>query len=233
MQFYWPLKEVHITQAFGNRSKNYSTGYHFGIDLRAKKRTPIYASAAGKVVIAKNSPPYDGYGAYVIVDHRNGLFSLYAHLDEVSVAVGQNVEIWTQIGLSGGRPQDYGAPAGAYKYKGAFTKAGFSTAYHVHFEIDKNHIGPQYGINPVPLLKVYNAADFAIPEWGKPIVEKSRASGIIMDWTNPHQAVCTEKAEYIFEKIGLRDPKKHRGEVSLLEFAAMLDRLGLFDKKPS
>jgi len=71
---------------------------HPGLDLRAAVGTPVIASGAGAVVIAE-----DLYysGNTVILDHGGGLFTIYAHLSEISVEEGQSVESGRAIGLSG------------------------------------------------------------------------------------------------------------------------------------
>jgi murein DD-endopeptidase MepM/ murein hydrolase activator NlpD len=228
MQFYWPLKEVHITQKFGNKSKSYAIGYHMGIDLRAPRRTPVYAAESGKVAVAKTTAPFDGYGCHIAIDHLNGLFSVYAHLDECIVIQGQDIAIGQLIGYSGGNAQDYPKP------KSGYTKAGFSTAYHLHYEIDKGAISAAHCIDPTPITTVLTQAALVkpIPEWAKMVAEKAKKKGVINDWTNPLQMVCDEKAEWIFEKLGLLDPTKHEGGVSLARFAIIQDKLGLFDKIP-
>ena len=71
---------------------------HNGVDLSMPSGTLIKSSNAGKVVIAKRFP---GYGNCVVVDHGGGIFSLYAHLQECSVNVGQVVKKGDVIGLCG------------------------------------------------------------------------------------------------------------------------------------
>lgn len=73
------------------------------------KGLPALASAAGTVTTAQTSPS-GGYGRYVVLDHGAGESTLYAHLDAVSVSVGQRVDMGTQIGRVG----DSGRVTGAH-----------------------------------------------------------------------------------------------------------------------
>jgi len=70
---------------------------HSGLDLQCPGGI-IYPSAQGKVVAVNNSPGAHGFGIYVIIDHGNGWFTLYAHLQSTSVSVGGQVGLNTPIG---------------------------------------------------------------------------------------------------------------------------------------
>jgi murein DD-endopeptidase MepM/ murein hydrolase activator NlpD len=71
---------------------------HSGLDLRAETGTPVHCSGPGRVTLAM-----DLYysGNTVIVDHGAGLFTIYAHLSELQVEVGEEVEAGQVLGLSG------------------------------------------------------------------------------------------------------------------------------------
>ena len=71
---------------------------HLGVDLASTKRAEIHAANRGNVVFAE----YLGiYGNTIILDHGQGIFSLYSHLSEIGVAVDELKEKGTVIGLSG------------------------------------------------------------------------------------------------------------------------------------
>jgi murein DD-endopeptidase MepM/ murein hydrolase activator NlpD len=71
---------------------------HLGIDLASTKHAEVHAANRGKVVFAK----YLGiYGNTIILDHGQGIFSLYSHLSEIGVAVGDMKDKGAAIGLSG------------------------------------------------------------------------------------------------------------------------------------
>lgn len=106
-----PLDILYETSKYGFRDhKNY--WWHNGIDLRADIGTPVYAVADGTVKVAKDNPT--GYGLYIVINH--GTYgSLYAHLSQYHVFVGQEVNAGTIIGYTG--------------------NTGESTGPHLHFEI--------------------------------------------------------------------------------------------------
>jgi LysM repeat protein len=89
-------------------------GYN-GIDFGAKTGTTIGAAANGTVIVAKSGGYNGGYGSYVVVSHPNGTQTLYAHMSNVYVTVGQSVSQGQQIGAVG--------------------STGKSTGPHLHFEI--------------------------------------------------------------------------------------------------
>ena len=96
---------------------NYSSGrYHGGVDFPVRKGSPIYASASGTVIIAKNLNY--SYGHYLVVDHGNGLSTLYAHNSKLLVGVGDHVNKGQVIARSG--------------------STGNSTGPHCHFEVRVN-----------------------------------------------------------------------------------------------
>lgn len=96
---------------------NYSSGrYHGGVDFPCPSGTPVYAAASGKVICAKNLNY--SYGHYLIIDHGNGLSTLYAHNTTLLVSVGQTVSKGQQIARSG--------------------STGNSTGPHCHFEVRVN-----------------------------------------------------------------------------------------------
>lgn len=92
-------------------------GYN-GVDLAAPQGTPIYASATGDVIVAKEGGWNGGYGSYVVITHDNGTQTLYAHQSRIGVAAGQRVSQGEVIG-----------------YVGATGKVSGPTGSHVHFEI--------------------------------------------------------------------------------------------------
>ncbi len=72
------------------------------VDFGCPIGTDVHAAATGTVFIAKNNDAYNGgYGNYIVINHPNGTQTLYAHLSQVSVTVGQTVTQGQLIGLSG------------------------------------------------------------------------------------------------------------------------------------
>jgi murein DD-endopeptidase MepM/ murein hydrolase activator NlpD len=80
------------------RDQPISQARHYGFDLASTARTPIPAAGAGRVVLAED---LGIYGNCVVIDHGLGIASLYGHLSQIDVAVGDDVTKGQQIGLSG------------------------------------------------------------------------------------------------------------------------------------
>ncbi len=88
---------------------------HTGIDFSCPRGTQIVSS--GKGVIEKINGNGRGYGKHVLIDHGYGIQTLYAHMSEIDVHVGQKVERGTPIGKVG--------------------STGTATAPHLHYEVHK------------------------------------------------------------------------------------------------
>jgi murein DD-endopeptidase MepM/ murein hydrolase activator NlpD len=97
--FTLPLEST-ITSTYGNARVFNGTlqSYHSGTDFRAPIGTPIKATNDGVVVLAKAR--YYAGGS-VIIDHGEGIYSVYYHLSDFSVPVGKVVKRGEVIGLSG------------------------------------------------------------------------------------------------------------------------------------
>lgn len=120
--FILPLKGAVVTSSFGMRESPTGKGYrlHSGIDFGAPEGTTVYAAADGVVIepTGLNIDP-NGYGTYATIQH-SGAETLYAHLSQLKVKVGQTVKQGEIIGAVGGG--------------GSFGSGG-STGAHLHFEI--------------------------------------------------------------------------------------------------
>ena len=79
-------------------SRVVDTQWHLGIDLASRKQTPAEAANAGRVTF---TGPNGIYGNMVVLDHGLGLHTLYAHLSESAVKVGQTVGRGEALGRSG------------------------------------------------------------------------------------------------------------------------------------
>lgn len=112
--FQWPTVG-RISSYYGNRRRN----FHSGIDITAKKGTHIRAISDGLVITSGNSiDGYSKYGRIIVIDHGDGVQSLYAHNDKNYVQEGQCVKQGEIIGEIG--------------------STGNATGNHVHLEIIKN-----------------------------------------------------------------------------------------------
>jgi len=115
--FAWPLRGW-ISQGYSAR--------HRAVDIATVWKAPVYAAGDGRVVRA--GWLYTGYGFSVVIRHPNGLVTLYSHMTNPAVKVGDWVRRGQQIGLVG--------------------STGNSTGPHVHFEVRKNGVR----VNPLSYL---------------------------------------------------------------------------------
>ncbi|MGR3277094.1 D-alanyl-D-alanine carboxypeptidase family protein [Acaryochloris marina NIES-2412] len=115
-----------VTSRYGPRS----LGWHGGIDLGTPIGTPVNASDGG--IVEEIGYEAGGYGNFVVINHKNGYSTLYAHLSEVQVKANQKVTKNRPIALSG--------------------ETGRGTGPHLHFEVIRtvNGVTPRRGntINP-------------------------------------------------------------------------------------
>ena len=111
-----PLKKTFYTDRFGNRKHPFKKKiiFHKGIDLRAKIKTPVFATADGIIKLAQ-SKNRGGYGKVVIISHNYGFETVYAHLRTIKVKRGDVIKKGELIGLSG--------------------NTGRSTGPHLHYEV--------------------------------------------------------------------------------------------------
>lgn len=121
-----------ITSEFGTKRvyNNKFRSYHSGVDFRAKIGTPIIASNAGMVKIAKNRF-YAGNS--VVINHGLGVYSCYFHLDKILVSKNEKVKKGQIIGYSG--------------------NTGRITGPHLHFAIRVDGTI----VNPETFIKKLNA----------------------------------------------------------------------------
>ena len=105
--FSWPVDPVRITQYFGKTADSkrlYTSGTHNGVDFGVSRGTPVKSTLKGVVRGTGNTDEQKGcysYGKWILIDHPNGLSTLYAHLDLIKVSAGQAVETGQVIGYSG------------------------------------------------------------------------------------------------------------------------------------
>lgn len=107
----WPVRGE-ISSDFGTRAIGHGTGFHRGVDIRARYGTPVTAAAGGEVVY---SGAMGGYGSMVVVDHGNDVKTLYAHLSAIYAREGRRVRRGDVIGAVG--------------------TSGRSSGPHLHYEV--------------------------------------------------------------------------------------------------
>lgn len=118
IKWVWPTTAKRISQVYHPE--------HRAIDIDGEKGDPIYAAARGTVIEATRD---EGYGKYIVLKHRNGCKTKYAHLRKIKVEQGQVVKRGKIIGREG--------------------MTGWTTGYHLHFELTK------YGERQNPLRYKY------------------------------------------------------------------------------
>ena len=118
LNFQWPLKKYKITQQFHSLKRP----PHLGIDLKADLGTDVLSSYSGRVVYAGQK--FTGYGKVIIIEHSPHWTSLYSHLSQIKVRLGQRVRQGQAIGEVG--------------------NTGNSSGPHLHFEImyKKRNVNP-------------------------------------------------------------------------------------------
>ena len=119
--------EGRVTSRFGRRSDpfNNTTRMHRGLDIAARQGTPIRPIRPGKVVFSGSR---GGLGNAVIIDHGEGIRSVYGHCHELNVRAGDTVGAGTVIATVG--------------------STGRSTGPHLHLEVHQNG----EAVNPEPFV---------------------------------------------------------------------------------
>ncbi|WP_144393463.1 M23/M56 family metallopeptidase [Pleionea sediminis] len=112
-----PVKKARLSSNYGDNNRFHK--FHRGVDLAASLDTPVVAAASGRVVTStEHLEGFKNYGTIIIIDHGNGVQSLYSHLNVLNVKEGDQVEQGQLIGRVG--------------------ETGRATGPHVHFEILKD-----------------------------------------------------------------------------------------------
>ena len=144
----WPIRGA-ITGPFGRRSPHHQ---HVGVDIDGETGDPIHAAASGEVVYAGVE---GAYGRLVVIDHGDGLMTLYAHASRLEVREGQHVRAGQEIALVG--------------------ESGNAHGSHLHFEVRQNG----RPINPLPYLRAgqiltAGVAPAPAPPGGKTSAKRAR-----------------------------------------------------------
>jgi murein DD-endopeptidase MepM/ murein hydrolase activator NlpD len=113
-----PASNIWISSRYGYRTDPFTRikKRHKGIDFSGPKNTKIYATADGIITNTKDSRR--GYGKEIIISHKFGYSTRYAHLNEILVKKGQKIQRGELIGLMG--------------------NTGRSTGTHLHYEVRLN-----------------------------------------------------------------------------------------------
>lgn len=157
---------THISSSQGYRDMDgdgVKEDYHAGIDISESGTHYIIAIANGTVYTASDTCSNQGYygnvcggggfGNYVIIEHANGIYSIYAHLAENSITVksGEDVKQGQIIGIMG--------------------NSGSSTGQHLHFQIEQGSRSTNNAVNPL---------DFVSKEKPRPVTSINGSGGNLL-----------------------------------------------------
>lgn len=160
--YMWPTSEKKVSTGFNeyNCANWAATGCkHTGVDFPVPIGTSVVAMADGKVTKVQHL--LGSYGNFVEIEHKGQIKSLYAHLSETSVKVGQEVDRGQVVGLSG--------------------NSGNSKGPHLHFEVRQMQI-PQ---NPLSYLNAHHTVEEADGPILNPNIDKLNPANwgkMIVDW---------------------------------------------------
>lgn len=126
----WPMPSSrYITSGFGYRKEVMagSGTFHNGVDIAVNAGAPILAAKAGRVISASY---HYSMGNHVILDHGNGVYTIYMHSSKLLVSVGQDVARGQTVALVG--------------------STGMSTGPHLHFSVKLNgqYVNPLNYVSP-------------------------------------------------------------------------------------
>ncbi|WP_251449333.1 M23 family metallopeptidase [Vermiculatibacterium agrestimuris] len=117
-QFQWPLYG-RINSSYGSRYIFGSYSFHTGLDIAGSYGASIAAADGGRVTFAgTGTGSYWSYGNYVVIDHENGLQTIYAHCSSLCVSTGERVYKGQVIAKVG--------------------STGRATGNHCHFQVKEN-----------------------------------------------------------------------------------------------
>lgn len=114
--------KIFIYPTRGKITQGYHGG-HYALDIGDRSMPPIWAAGGGTVIKASTGTWGGGYGNHVIIDHGNGLQTLYAHMDSVDVYEGQWVNQGDVLGIMGNTGRVYGV-----------------TGIHLHWEVRQDGV---------------------------------------------------------------------------------------------
>jgi len=144
----WPIQGA-ITAAFGKRGRE---DHHEGIDIDGETGDPIHAAATGTVVFAGI---HGDYGRTIVIDHGDGLRTVYAHASTLKVAEGDPVRVGETIAEVG--------------------RSGNARGSHLHFEVRRDG----RPVNPIPYLRSNDILTAGViptpPPRSKPKSSKTKA----------------------------------------------------------
>jgi lipoprotein NlpD len=123
--FLWPVPGGELMRPFGEARRDH---VHAGVDIRGSAGEAILAARDGTVAFA--GPTHGGYGNMIVLDHGDGVQTVYAHAEKLLVAAGDTVRRGETIALVG--------------------RTGNATTEHCHFELREDN----RPVDPMPFFVV-------------------------------------------------------------------------------
>lgn len=111
-----------IFPTIGSLTQGFHKG-HYAFDIANRSKPPIWAAGSGKVIVSTMGVWAGGYGNHVVIDHGNGVQTLYGHMDHVNVKVGDHVTQGQVLGQMGNTGNVRGV-----------------TGIHLHFEVSDHGV---------------------------------------------------------------------------------------------
>ena len=132
--FAMPVLKGRVTSRYGYRKDPFNPNvknFHSGLDLSAPVGTPVIAAADGIVEFKGRN---GGYGNTVIIRHKQGYKTIYAHCSTTTVEIGEQVKMGTVIGSVG--------------------RTGTATGAHLHFEVMRRgkFVNPESALKKVEIV---------------------------------------------------------------------------------
>jgi hypothetical protein len=176
----WPVRG-RVNSEFGKRASPWTREleFHSGMDIAADRGTPVRAPAAGTIHHAGGG---GDYGLMVMIDHDNGVRTLYGHLSKILVQRGQRVDRGGVVGLTG--------------------NTGRSSGPHLHYEVYVkgqavnpraylwDEVGGPSAVAAQPSPRNSMARARSVPEPRRPALERGAPSGA-------REEVQTEGVEHL------------------------------------
>ncbi len=185
-KYQYPVKNYKVICEFG-KVGSWQAGWHIGVDLVGDKE--IYPIAQGTIESINTKGV--SYGNHIVIKHDDGMVSLYAHLQEIKVKVGQKVSFTTLLGIMG--------------------STGNSTGVHLHLELHNgaykyppagsNPYTATWIINPMAWIEDHIGTDENEPsDWAKADWEWCKANGYL-DGTRPHDNMTRQEMAAVIRRI--------------------------------
>ncbi|HJS19505.1 MAG TPA: M23 family metallopeptidase [Anaerolineales bacterium] len=159
---------------------------HTGVEFLNKFGTPVHAAGDGVVIFAGPdsqpiySPWRDYYGNLVVVEHADGLYTLYAHLSKILVEHGQKIAAGEQIGEVG--------------------QTGVAIGSHLHFEVRRREVEAESSTENPELWLVPNQGEIGSPLGALQLSVIDQTGQLVetAEFTLEHHAIQSQAADFVY-----------------------------------